>query len=295
MNERYIYALGVFDGVHWGHQALLEECVALARKLDCIPAVVTFDVHPESLVKGKAPVMLSARHDRRSMLEACGIKKVCTLHFDQKIRSMPWMDFYNMLTEEYHAAGLVCGDDFRFGHKGQGTAALLQQQCARDQIPCVVVPEQTMDGVRISSTHIRKLIEDGQMEQAVQFMGHPYIFTGTVVEGRKLGRTIGVPTANLQLPEGVVTPKFGVYACEAVIDGRSYMAVTNVGNRPTVGGHRVTVEPWILDFEGDLYGKQLQLRFYKFLRPEKKFPSLEDLQEEILKNAEETRKFFENR
>ena len=130
------------------------------------------------------------------------------------------------------------------------------------------------------------------MAQAVRFLGHPHMITGTVVAGRQLGRTIGVPTANIQLPAGVVCPKFGVYACKAVVDGQEHLAVTNIGNRPTVGGHHVTVEPWLLDFEGDLYGKELTLLFYEFLRPEKKFDSLGQLQAEIQKNAQKVRKIF---
>ena len=142
--------------------------------------------------------------------------------------------------------------------------------------------------------YIRTLLEEGHMEEAAKFLGHPHVLTGTVVTGRKLGRTLGIPTANISIPEGVVQLPFGVYACTALAEGREYLAVTNIGNRPTVGGHRITVEPWLLDFEGDLYGKGLTLSFYRFLRPEQKFPSLDALKEEIQKNAAQTRKFFEN-
>ena len=130
------------------------------------------------------------------------------------------------------------------------------------------------------------------MATAVRFLGHPYVLTGTVVPGKQLGRRLGIPTANLRLPEEAAVPKFGVYACRVEIKGCSYCAVANVGTRPTVGGHRVTVEPWILDFEGDLYGKEITLEFHKFLRPEQKFDSLEDLRREIRKNAEQTKEFF---
>ena len=119
--------------------------------------------------------------------------------------------------------------------------------------------------MRISSTHIRQLLEAGDVANAHRFLGHRHILTGTVVAGRQLGRTIGIPTANLQLPEGVVCPRFGVYACHALVDGKQYPAVTNIGTRPTVGGHHVTVEPWILDFSGDLYGKKITLEFAAFL------------------------------
>ena len=190
------------------------------------------------------------------------------------------------------AAGFVCGEDFRFGHKGQGNAQLLADFCRQRNMPYAIVSAQLLDGIRISSTYIRQLIAAGQMEEAAKFLGHPHILSGVVVSGRKLGRTIGIPTANLQVPAGVILPPRGVYACKVIAEGKEYTAVTNVGSRPTVGGHHVTVEPWILDFEGDLYGKQISVAFYKFLRPEKKFDSLEQLQVEIQKNAEETRKFF---
>ena len=135
-------------------------------------------------------------------------------------------------------------------------------------------------------------LEAGEMEKAVEFLGHPHVLTGQVISGQQLGRTLGIPTANLALPQGVICPRFGVYACKAKVQGQWYPAVTNVGCRPTVGGKTVTVEPWLLGFEGDIYGETLCLEFYKFLRPEKKFPSLEALQEEILKNARQTREFF---
>jgi riboflavin kinase/FMN adenylyltransferase len=133
------------------------------------------------------------------------------------------------------------------------------------------------------------------MESATKYLGHPHVLTGTVVHGQKIGRKLGFPTANLLIPPAVAVPKFGVYACRAIVDGKSYPAVTNVGTRPTVAGTGVTVEPWILDFEGDLYDRQIRVEFYRCLRPEMKFPDLEALQQEILRNAEETRAYLKNR
>ena len=159
-------------------------------------------------------------------------------------------------------------------------------------LPCCVVPEQRLDGEKISSTRIRRLIEAGETEYANLLLGHPHILTGTVVPGQQLGRTIGIPTANLQLPPELLTPRFGVYAGMAHVGDKKYMAVTNIGTRPTVEGEGVTVEAWLPDFQGDLYGRELTLEFHKFLRPEEKFESLEALQAEIRKNGEETRKFF---
>ena len=143
----------------------------------------------------------------------------------------------------------------------------------RENLPCAVVPDQILNGVRVSSTYIRQQLEDGDMATAVKFLGHPHILSGTVVHGKALGRKLGIPTANLQLPEG--------------------LAVTNIGTRPTVAGSGITVEPWILDYSGDLYGREITLEFHYFLRPEKKFPSLDALQKEIRQNALETRTYLQ--
>ena len=294
MNNKTIYALGFFDGVHVGHQALLKECRKLADQQGCRAAAVTFSSHPDTLVLGKTPSLINTIEDRVRLLNAAGMDDVVVLPFDRNTQTMHWLDFLALLRERYGAAGLVCGHDFRFGNRGEGNATLLRDYCSKAGIPCAVVPEQKLGETTVSSTHIRSLLEAGQMEEAAKFLGHPHILTGTVVTGRKLGRTLGIPTANLSIPEEVVKLPFGVYACKATVDGETFLAVTNIGNRPTVGGHRVTVEPWLLDFDGDLYGRELTLQFYRFLRPEVKFPSLDALKEEIIKNAGECRKFFEN-
>lgn len=294
MNKKTIYALGFFDGVHVGHAALLKECRRLADVHGCKAAAVTFSSHPDTLVLGRTPLLINTIEDRVRLLKENGMDDVVCLPFDQKMVAMHWQEFLDLLGESYDAAGLVCGHDFRFGNRGEGNADLLAAYCEEKCMPWAVVPEQKLGDITVSSTHIRNLLEEGNVEEAGRFLGHPHILTGEVVSGRKLGRTLGIPTANLSIPVGVVNLPFGVYACKATVDGETYLAVTNIGNRPTVGGHRVTVEPWLLDFEGDLYGKALTLSFYAFLRPEQKFPSLTALKEEIQKNALQTRKFFEN-
>lgn len=294
MNNRYIYALGFFDGVHLGHAALLRECRRLADEHSCKAAAITFSSHPDTLVQGVTPRLINTIEDRVRLLKESGMDEVVVLPFDKKTMSMHWQEFLDRLVETYDAKGLVCGHDFRFGSHGEGNAQLLADYCSRHAMPWAIVPEQKLCGITVSSTHIRSLLEKGNFEEATRFLGHPHILSGTVISGRKLGRTLGIPTANLALPEDTVKLPFGVYACKAKVDGKTYLAVTNIGNRPTVGGHRVTVEPWLLDFDGDLYGKALTLFFYTFLRPEQKFPDLDALKEEIGKNALQTRKFFEN-
>ena len=293
--NKTIYALGFFDGVHVGHAALLDACKALAAEHGCVPGVVTFGSHPDTLVLGNTPHLINSPRDREWLLrEQFHMVYVVTLPFDEAMRTMPWRAFLDMLRRDHGAAGFVCGEDFRFGHKGQGRASLLEDYCAEAGMPCAVIPDQTIDGIRVSSTYIRQQLETGDMATAVKFLGHPHILSGTVVHGRKLGRTLGIPTANLRIPEGLAVPRFGVYACSCIAEGKRYPAVTNIGTRPTVEGHHITVEPWILDYEGDLYDREIILEFHYFLRPEMKFPSLEALQAEIRKNAEETRSFLTN-
>lgn len=292
MNET-IYALGFFDGVHIGHAALLSACRGLAAPRGCRAGVVTFGSHPDALVLGQPPRLINTAQDREWLLrERFHMDPVLTLPFDRQMRDMDWRDFLDMLRESHDAVGFVCGEDFRFGHRGLGSADSLAQYCREAGLPWAVIPEQTREGIRISSTYIRRQLETGDMKTAVAFLGHPHILRGKVVHGQALGRRLGIPTANLRLPEELAAPKFGVYACRAWVEGRVYPAVSNIGTRPTVSGHSVSVESWILDYSGDLYDREITLEFYFFLRPEQKFPTLEALQEEIRRNAQQTREFF---
>ena len=291
MKERTIYALGFFDGVHLGHQALLAEAVRLARQLNMQAGAITFLQHPQALFTKTAPALINTDADRDRLMRRFGVEVIRKLPVTKDVMSTPWERFLlDLLAED--AAGFVCGEDYRFGHKGEGDAQRLQAFCAERSLPCVVVPDQRIDGIRVSSTYIRCLLEQGEMEKAVKFLGHPHILSGPVVSGRGLGHTMGIPTANLVLPADLIQPKLGVYACKASVADREYLAVTNIGSRPTVGGHHITVEPWLLDFDGDLYGKEMILSFHTFLRPEQKFGSLEELQGEIRKNAAQTRKIL---
>ena len=291
MKEKTIYALGFFDGVHLGHQALLKACRELARLHGCKAGAVTFTSHPDALVSGVAPALLNTSADRKRLLLAHGMEHIEEIPFDKTLMSTHWADFLQNLVAE-GAAGFVCGDDFRFGAGGLGTGKQLAAYCEERGLPCTIVPEQTMDAERISSTRIRELLEAGQAEQANRLLGHPHILTATVVPGKQLGRTIGVPTANLTFPAGILVPKFGVYACKAQVEGKTYAAVTNIGVRPTVAGQGITAEAHLLDFQGDLYGKKITVAFHAFLRPEQKFNSLAELKTQIAEDITRIRAVF---
>ena len=293
--DKTIYALGFFDGVHVGHQALLHTCRVLAQTHHARAGVVTFQNHPDALVFGAAPGLINTPEDRERLLTVdYSMDTVVTLPFDRALQDTPWVTFLVDLIENQAAAGFVCGEDFRFGSRGEGSADTLSGFCRKRGLPCAVVPEQLLDGIRVSSTYIRGLIEAGDMVRAARFLGHPYRLTGTVRHGKQLGRKLGFPTANLAFPKGLARPKFGVYACMARLPEGDFPAVTNLGLRPTVDGKSVSVESWLLDYNGELYGREVTLDFYDFIRPERKFESLEAMREEIFRNAQQARDALRN-
>lgn len=290
--EKIIYALGFFDGVHLGHQALLCACRELAGLEKAKAGVLTFAGSPQSLMKEEQG-LITTLEERKHLFSKMGMEEVLILPFDENLKKMLWQDFYRLLVEKYNASGFVCGEDFRFGAGGEGTAASLQALCQKEGLSCRIVEKVELQKQMVSSRTIRRFLEEGRIEKANAFLGHPYLLTGKVEPGKQLGRTIGVPTANLSYsPERVKLP-YGVYACRVNLDGRAYAAVANIGTRPTVKGKNVTVEPWILDFAGDLYGKALSLEVLSFLRPEKKFPDLAALKAQIGEDALRAREIFE--
>ena len=295
MRERVI-ALGFFDGVHLGHGALLRRAAEEAKKRGCESAVFTFDRPPKEVITGIPCPLINSPEDRAELVKRLyGIDEMIMVPFDDEMRTTPWDRFVtDILVERYGAVHLVAGHDHHFGHRNQGSPELLKEKCAELGLGCDIIPAVTLDGVTVSSTHIRKLLEEGDVETAQAFLGHPHVLTQTVGHGRQLGRTIGIPTANLVAPPHVLLPKRGVYAAKITLpDGRAFGGVTNVGVRPTVNnGQDVTVEPWILDFDGDLYGQAIRVEFFRRLRDERKFESLDALRSQIETDAGKTREAY---
>ena len=295
MRERVI-ALGFFDGVHLGHGALLRRAAAEAKKRGCESAVFTFDRPPKEVITGIPCPLINSPEDRAELVKRLyGIDEMIMVPFDDEMRTTPWDRFVtDILVGRYGAVHLVAGHDHHFGHRNQGSPELLKEKCAELGLGCDIIPAVTLDGVTVSSTHIRKLLEEGDVETARAFLGHPHVLTQTVGHGRQLGRTIGIPTANLVAPPHVLLPRRGVYAAKITLpDGRAFGGVTNVGVRPTVNnGQDVTVEPWILDFDGDLYGQAIRVEFYRRLRDERKFDSLAALRSQIETDAVKTREAY---
>ena len=291
-----VIALGFFDGVHKGHGALLRTVAQVADRLGAKPCAFTFDRSPTAAITGQAVPLLSSVEDRVWLMRRYyGIEEVIVAPFDG-MQKMDWQDFVSeYLQKELGAVHVVAGHDFHSGYMGKGNPQRLQEKCRELGMGCDIIQKVEQDGITISSTYIRTLIAQGEVERADQFLGHPHTLTNRVAHGKKIGTTtLGFPTVNLLIPQGVIVPAFGVYATRVWFDGQCRCAVTNVGVRPTVednDGH-VTVEGFILDFDGDLYGHEIRMEFYKYLRPEQCFPSMDALAAEIRRNAQQTRDYF---
>ncbi len=292
---RRAIALGFFDGVHLGHAALLNRTKERAQQKGAIPSVMSFDVHPDSLVFGREVPLINSAIGREDIIRReFGIDNVVFLHFNRHLMQMSWREFLDSVLTELKACWVVVGHDFSFGYRGEGTPEKLSAYCAEHGIGCDVIPPVMLDGRVISSSYIRKLIEDGDMEQANRYLGHPHTLTDTVHSGYHLGTKLGSPTINMYFPDQVLVPRHGVYATKIYLeDGSCHIAVTNVGIRPTVSAeNRVSVESHLLAYSGNLYGRHVRLEFYRFLRDEKRFASMEALGEQIRRDAAEAKAFF---
>ena len=293
-NQRVI-ALGFFDGVHTAHGALLRRVKEVAAGRNAVPAAFTFDCHPSARLSGRSVPLLTSVEDRAFLMQSrYGMEEILVASFDEMVQ-MNWADFIShYLAGEQSAVHVVCGNDFRFGWKGEGNPERLKSKCAELGIGCDVIGAIELDGIRVSSTYIRTLIESGDMERAAEFLGHPHILSDIVTPGKRLGRTLGFPTVNLHFQPGVIVPAYGVYAAKVYLeDGSEQIAAVNVGVRPTVEAvSEPNVEAFLLDFDGDLYGQRVRVEFYHRIRGERKFPNVETLTQEVLRNAEETRAYF---
>lgn len=295
MKHNRVIALGFFDGVHRGHAALLAAARQQADRLGVSAAVLTFSNHPDELVFGRPTPLLNTLEDRRWLLKQHGMDEVLEIPFDRALMQTPWEVFVEeLLVNRLDAVHVVCGHDFTFGHRGAGNPQRLQEKCAALGVGCDVIAPVLSHGMVISSTQIRTLIREGRVEEANELLGHLHFLTAAVQHGKALGRRLGIPTANLPVPKGVLQPAFGVYAGRVILaDGSVHPAVANVGTRPTVSDDLgVVAEAWLLDFSGSLYGQSIRLELCRYLRPEKKFDSLEALQAEVQKNAQQTRDYF---
>ena len=287
-----VVALGNFDGVHLGHQAVLRRAVEVGRDRGERVAAATFDPHPQAVLRrGGGPPLLTTLELRRDALMRYGADEMRVIRFDEELsRKSPEEFVEGVLLNELSAGVVVVGENFRFGHKAAGDVRdLARLMCERGGDVVTVPLSSVQDREEISSTRIRAMISEGRVREAASLLGRPYMVRGEVVEGEHRGTTIGFPTANVVPDSSVVVPARGVYAGYASAGGRRYAACTNIGVAPTFQRAESKIETYLLDFSGDLYGSVVDIEFIERIREEKRFSGIEELKGQISRDVEETR------
>ena len=288
-------AIGVFDGVHLGHQQIIRQMVADARKHDGIALVVTFDKHPSSIVApDRVPPLIYSQPQKLRTIKALGADALLEIPFDKTFSQQTGETFIRGLVRDLGRVQSICvGADFVFGHKRSGNVALLKILGEELQFTVHGMAEVSLDGKVVSSTRIREALRAGDFDAASQMLGRAYSLAGTVMHGDQLGHQLGFPTANLDTP-GLLLPPNGVYAAHASVAKKSFRAVLNIGHRPTVNQPtpQLRVEVHLLDFTGEIYGQEMEVTFAGKLRDEQKFASLDELKAQIARDIAEARRRF---
>lgn len=289
-----VVVLGNFDGVHLGHRAVLRRGLEEARRRgECLIAA-TFDPHPRAVLwPGKEPKLLTALELRREELRRQGADEVYAIRFDEALSKKSPAEFVrDVLVGQLGAGAVVVGENFRFGHRAAGDFEELRTLMREAGGEAHAVPLEGVNGAEITSTHIRDLVAAGEIVEAARLLGRPYVLRGEVVEGDRRGRQLGFPTANVLPDPDVVVPARGVYAGFVRFAGEEYAACTNVGVAPTFERAESRVEAHLLDFDGDLYGKTVDVGFVRRIRSEKRFSGIEELRGQISRDIEEAREIM---
>jgi len=284
-NSNNYIALGSFDGLHIGHLSLIYKVVEVAKKNNGKSMVFTFKNHPRTFInKEEAPKLLMDNNRKVEILKIHKVDIVCFQEFDLKFMKMTPKEFVEFLVFEYNIKGFVVGFNYKFGYKNLGDVELLKKLQNEYGYELYVMEPCTYKTQVISSTRIRKALEDGEVLDASKMLDLPYTLSGEVIHGKQLGRTIGFPTANLKYNQNFILPKIGVYYTNIKVNNNIYKGITSVGNNPTVEGKTLTIETYILEFNKDIYGENIDVSFIKKIRDEKKFNSLEELKDQLQKD-----------
>lgn len=289
-----VLTLGVFDGLHLGHQAIMRKVVERAKAVDAIATAITFDPHPRAVLHpDTAPPMLQTLDQRLANLEVLGIEQTIVIPFTREFAGQPAENFLaDIIHDRLQAKEVYLGSGFAFGKDRGGNIGLLRKMSEKLGFVADEVDEVQLRGMRISSSKIRRLLADGSVNLARRMLGRPYGVEGVIIRGNRRGHTIGFPTANLK-PQNRVIPKFGVYATATLIDGSWRKSITNIGVRPTFESDAdPSIETYVFDFEGDLYGNVLRVRFLHRIRDERKFNGIDELKAQIEKDSNRARNYF---
>jgi riboflavin kinase / FMN adenylyltransferase len=296
INEKFanpVLTIGNYDGIHIGHQRIIEKVAQKALEISGTPMLMTFNPHPLSVLKPDTYTrLITPLHLKKKLVEANGIEVMFIVPFDIQFQGLtPEMFIRDILVDRLAVKAVFVGYDFKFGKGGSGNVKMLRKFADTYGFHFEIIEAITMDGERIGSNAIRKLILDGNVEKATKFLGRPHMIEGVVVKGENRGKWMGFPTINLDTFFELV-PKNGVYVTEVELRGRRKPAVTNIGFNPTFGGKKFLMETHILDFSGNLYGKEVVIYFHKRIRDEMKFKDIDELKERIAKDAALAREHF---
>jgi riboflavin kinase/FMN adenylyltransferase len=291
--DRSCLTIGNFDGLHLGHKRILDDVVRTARHCGCRSILVTFEPHPLDLLRpGQAPLLITTRQEKTSLIEKAGIDVLLVLKFDAALAQLDGRDFVQeLLCSRLHAKHIFVGRHFVFGYRRSGNVALLEQMGKDLDFEVHVIPQVIVRGTRVSSTWIRELVQSGRVSMANRLMGHFYTLSGKLVAGQGLGRKFLVPTLNMEVVNAII-PKPGVYVTMAELEDRSYPSVTNVGRRPTVEGLGLTIETHVLNTELRSTPATMEVSFIHRLRDEKKFGTLDVLKTQIARDCQQAVRFF---
>ena len=277
-----VVTIGNFDGVHKGHQVLIEKTATYAKARGIKSAVFTFLNHPINYFVPEKVKNIFDEKEKERLIESFGIDYLIDIPFDKTMTQISAEQFVvKILKDKIHAKKIVVGHDFTFARNKEGTVDVLREMGHEYDIEVEVVQPIKINGIRVSSTFIRELISEGRVDEIPQYLGTPYVIEGEIIHGKANGRKMGYPTANISLKDQIINPKNGIYASRVVIDGKKYFGATNVGMNPTVNGKYLSIETNILDFNEDIYGKRVRIEFLEKIRDEKKFKSLDELRKQL--------------
>lgn len=285
IDEELTVALGNFDGLHLAHQELINRAIKKAQDLKIKSGVLMFTQHTKNVLLRTKQNLLMSRKQKLAYLDKMGLDFVVEIEFSEIMKMSPEFFVREFLAKNLKAKAVVVGYDYRFGYKAKGNVDLLLKSVEDLDIQVNVVEAVKKDGEVISSTRIRKEIQQGNIQKANDLLGRPFTIQGRVVHGKSLGKKMGYPTANLQPMAHYTVPKYGVYDTNVIVKGKSYKAATSIGTNPTLNEKGLKIEAHILDFNENIYNKEVELEFLNFLRPEKKFDNIDTLFQQIEKDT----------
>lgn len=285
--SKSVVTIGNFDGVHKGHQVLIKKTVKFANENNLKSIVFTFENHPINYFKNKKIKNIITNSEKISKIKKLGVDILIMIPFDSYMTKISPLEFIKeILIDKLDAKKIIVGHDFTFARRKEGNIKILKEMSFKYRFDLEIVNSIDINDIRVSSTHIRELVDNGDVDKVNKYLGYNFLIKGKIIKGKQLGRTIGFPTANIKINDDLLIPKKGVYVTSVYIDDNIYYGATNIGYNPTVKGESLSIETNILEFSEDIYGKIIKLEFLERIRDEKKFNSIDELKLQLKKDTD---------